>query len=569
MSEAGLVVSGLSLGDRYRLSDHLEGDGRWSRWSAYDEVLDRPVTVLCFPEAGLSAAAIDAARRAGGVDEDRLTRVLDAGTSDGVGYIVEQPTDGTCTLAEVLQSRTVPAEEARRIVGEAAKALSVADARGLHHLALSPQNVALALDGGAVQVRGLGTEAALLGIDDTVATPAAVDARALVAVLYACLTGHWPLAHPSPESIGLVPAPWGNGQPGPPSGLISGLPAEFDDLVAEAWSGPDPTDGTGDLRTPADVAARLRPWSPITFLDYRGMFGLSPAPSGPTHTLTGSVPTEPASPEPNPAAAETVVIPQVDDATAQALPTRPPPAPSSPAGTGPSDVLIESTSPLEPTAPRTASPSTGPGRPNADLPLALVAVFVLILGIIGFAGLPRIDLPEIGDLTGSPEPPTAPSPTSAPAPSDMSSDLTSVAIVKGASFEPDKDGQVPSTVAAAAWDDDPDTAWESNYWYATADFGGLARTGYGLIADLGQQTPIRQVTVTLPAAQDLTVYVTNQATLDDATEIGQSTGESGQLTFEVPGDPVTGRLVIVLITSLAPDGEGHFRAFVSELEIYT
>ena len=43
-----------------------------------------------------------------------------------------------------------------------------------------------------------------------------------------------------------------------------------------------------------------------------------------------------------------------------------------------------------------------------------------------------------------------------------------------------------------------------------------------------------------------------------------------RVSFDAPGGaPLTGQLVIVVVTRLGPDGEGHFRAQISEIKVST
>ena len=80
---------------------------------------------------------VDAARRAALVEDPRLQRVLAAGEERGTAYVVLERLSGR-TLVDLLGTGPLPAETARRIVGEAAQALDRAAARGLHHLRLRP-----------------------------------------------------------------------------------------------------------------------------------------------------------------------------------------------------------------------------------------------------------------------------------------------------------------------------------------------------------------------------------------------------------------------------------------------
>ena len=68
-------------------------------------------------------------------------RVLDVGRDDATAFVVEESLNGARSVTSVLSDGGLPAEEARRIVGEAASALERARARGLHHGVLTPRSV--------------------------------------------------------------------------------------------------------------------------------------------------------------------------------------------------------------------------------------------------------------------------------------------------------------------------------------------------------------------------------------------------------------------------------------------
>lgn len=648
MTDPSRLAPGDSLDGRYTLLESAGSGPAWSRWLADDAVLGRRVVVMCVTAEGPAGlAALDAARRAAGIDEPRLVRVLDAGQSHDLAFVVEEPLNQARSLTEVLTERPLPAEETRRVIGEIASTLVVAGGRGLHHLALTPDSIWLTEEG-AVKVRGLATEAALLGRDETTDQPARADAFALLRLAYAALTGHWPASgdppgesepthavsgpehdvsepehdvsgpehevsgpqhevsgpqhelaagvHPARRDVlpaTLPAAPIEDGYPVAPSALVPSVSQEFDDLVA-AVTGPVESATRAALQppdSPAAIAARLRPWTPMPLVDYRP----STPDAEPTAAATGN-PVEPSGLASDPpvdddplAPTEALPVQTIEDPPASppaAAAYRPAPEAATPAPNAPpaavqlerpqtdarlSEVLVETDAPPEPPAPLMPGQVRDPGRPDPRAALGLVALLVIAFAALGIWGLPRlsgIDLTASGAKKSTPASATGTGTgTGAPSAGDAGS-LTPVAILQGASFEPGGDGQVTSRSAASAWDGNPATLWRSNKWYGSEDFGGLSRPGYGLIADLGQVTPVRRVTVTLPAAQDITVYIANQAGLDQATKIGESAGKSGELVFTVaPGTPANGQLVIVMVTKLGPDGPGKFRAMVSELQV--
>lgn len=248
------VGPGSLLGGRYLVQRRVAQHSRYERWVAADQTLDREVVLLCFDADGpVASPALDAARRAAGVDEPRLVRVLDVGRDDATAFVVEESLNGAQSVTAVLADGGLPAEEARRIVGESAAALERARARGLHHGVLTPRSVFRQADG-SVKVRGLATEAALVEADERLSDQATRgDTVALVALTYALLTARWPL--PGPDA-GLEAAPRVVGGVAAPSEIAAGVPRDLD-LVARRTL----TEDSGP-RTPGELVDLIGPWSP-------------------------------------------------------------------------------------------------------------------------------------------------------------------------------------------------------------------------------------------------------------------------------------------------------------------
>ncbi|WP_460446458.1 protein kinase family protein, partial [Angustibacter aerolatus] len=208
------------------------------------------VTVVA-PGHPAAPAVLDAARRAAGVDDARLVRILDVGSEHELSYLVTEWLEGT-DLAELLAAGPLAADDARTLTGEAALALEVARARGLHHLRLSPA-LLHRLDDGTVKVDGLAVAAALAEVPEPSADRASeADTRDLVAVLYACLTGSWPLDDDTADD--LPPATRTAGGVVSPSEVVSGVPADLDTLCSQTFA------GSGAPSTPAALAGQLAPW---------------------------------------------------------------------------------------------------------------------------------------------------------------------------------------------------------------------------------------------------------------------------------------------------------------------
>ena len=253
------VVRGTVLAGRYRVLEPLPSDLPGSSlWTAGDQILDRTVHVRVLPVG--STVALDAARRAALVTDPRLVRVLDVGTHEGLGYVVTEQVAGR-SLGRLAQRGPLTADQARAVVGEAAGALEVARRRGVHHLALRPSTVHVG-DDGRVMVSGLALDAAVLGTSARDARlTSRSDAVGLVRLLYAALTGSWPVDPSAAETPGpdaLPPAPTRDGVPVPPAELVPGVPNDLDTLCAVTL-GPH-EDGP---HTPGELVDELEPWGEI------------------------------------------------------------------------------------------------------------------------------------------------------------------------------------------------------------------------------------------------------------------------------------------------------------------
>jgi hypothetical protein len=275
------VEPGSVLVERYRLSQQASTDlAAATAWEAHDLILDREVrvTLVTGPYAG---DALDSARRAALVTDSRLVRVLDAGSdADGRKYVVTEPHTGT-TLTEIVSSGLVDEQQARAIVGEAASALSVAHARGVHHTALRPE--AVRVDGHQIRVTGLGLDGGLASGETLNVQPAQLDAQGLVALLYYAMTARWPGQDLEADWIAkdtLIPLPAQHDESGavaPLSTLVPHVDTDIDALVGRSFNAPGGTDGP---MNPDDVTTALQPWGEVSVVASLPGF-VQPEPEGP------------------------------------------------------------------------------------------------------------------------------------------------------------------------------------------------------------------------------------------------------------------------------------------------
>jgi hypothetical protein len=243
------VESGTRLADRYRLEEQLKAENGFTAWRAVDEKLSRSVGVYVLPSGHpRSGAVVEAAQAAAMLTDTRFCQVLDASQENDVTYVVKEWLRGT-DLLSLLQNGPLRPSEAAAFTSQVAGALKTAHEAGLCHLRLDPQSV-VRTETGQVKVVGLTVDAALYGTECDDA--GAADARALGALLYACLTARWP----DGELDGLAAAPYENGTICSPRQVRAGVPAALDELTMRALC-ERPPHGAEPLRSPAEVAAAL------------------------------------------------------------------------------------------------------------------------------------------------------------------------------------------------------------------------------------------------------------------------------------------------------------------------
>lgn len=632
------IGPGTVLGGRYAVTLRTSEGPNHERWRATDHTLDREVVLVCFPAASsVAPAALDAARRAAGIEDPRLVRVLDVGADADVAFVVEEPLTGAMPMSHLLQTGGLPAEEVRRLVGEAASALEKARHRGLHHLALTPSSV-LRMPDGDVKVRGLATDAALSDAERASDQEASrIDAVGLVKLIYAGLTARWPTGPAGasrPRPVGLEAAPVVVGGVAAPSEIAVGIPNDLDLICRMTLN-----DDRGPV-SPGDLSLQIAPWpsEPPTSDGASGIrLPASRSEIEPTQVVPGIAPRYTAegrtsgdlyarlagrTPRREGAAgdaADAAGGPAARTAGTGSGPSRTTRAAGAAAGVGAASTLGDrvgsfARAAADKAAARAAERRTGhqddrfegedialdealeeaptgqfesplpvfggtPERPTgaqSRIALAIVGALVIIALAIGINNVAKI-----GDSDGPAEarptvtvtktratpaptsttPQPAPTTTVQPPPPDEP-----VSIVDGVSFDPQDDGEESPRQVPLAFDGDPDTAWKSR-WYGT-DTYNRSKDGVGLVLDLSAPTVVREVELTLPAAQDVTVFLTDEAELEGAQEIGKVRDTSGTVTIKAPTGIEPGSKVIVWVTRPAPDeAPDHHRAQIAEVVV--
>ncbi len=584
------VGPGTIIEGRYALRRRLSRGSHIERWSAHDTTLEREVALTIVTSDHPNRAGIlDAARRAAGVEDTRLIRILDVSTQVDNSYIVEETMSGAESLAALLLQGSLPAEEARRIAGETASALETARQRGLHHLCLTPHCVLRTTDG-AIKVTGVAVDAAINGTEEPDAAAASRrDAVAVVAVAYAALTSRWPV---NEQVAGIEPAPRVVGGVAAPSEIAAGVPGDLDALCRMTLN-----EDTGPL-TPGDFAAQIAPWSreavhrvavdPTVVLDLpRPDSGSTDAPvAGNKAAAAASVGATAATA----ATAAKVVGTALAGAGAAAGAVGGRVGSFARAATdkaaaamadndlgGERMTLPEALSAhydeIEPPLPLLpASTAQAPSRDQSKIVVIIVATFVTLSLLVGYCGVQSIGEstgPSSSTPKGAPTasaPPSTATPTAQPAVPEGPSTGQPIAILSATGFDPQGDRNEKNTQAPKVYDGNPATAWSSE-GYGSAEFGGLPKKGVGVLLDLGQPTSVHQVSLDLGIGPvDVTVYAAASNSLDGATVIGTASAATGQIQVKAVGTMPQAQYVIVWFTKLAQDG-ARYRASVSEIAL--
>ena len=254
---------------RYILDVLVSQTGVVELWQGFDPTLDRPVSLRLIPaQDALAEAAEAAARRAALVDDRRVIAVLDILTTEPIVeahgptaatylVIVSEWVDGR-TLTDIYEEREgepIEIDEAVPVIRQVAIALKHSHELGVHHDRLRPGSLLISEtadfddpftllgDTNVVRIRGLAVDAALWPAERQ------DDIVGLGSLLYAMLTGRWPLGLVD----GMSPAPRVGERLLPPSQVVADVPSGIDEICLRAI-GPEIA-GDDRIEPYADMAA--------------------------------------------------------------------------------------------------------------------------------------------------------------------------------------------------------------------------------------------------------------------------------------------------------------------------
>jgi hypothetical protein len=219
----GSFSPGDRLADRYRLDEHVDDDWAGRQiWHGTDTTLRRPVALVLRqpggePAAGMLTTAVAMSR----LVHPHIVSVYDAVDEGQFAYLVREWVQGV-SLRDVLRQSPLDAERTTLVVHAISEAVSALHANGIVHGNIHPGTILIADDGRVVLA-----DAAADGTVD-----AEADVRAVGAVLYACLTGHWPYAEAGHSSLPDAKRD-SNGRLASPRQVRGGIPRYLDEVATD------------------------------------------------------------------------------------------------------------------------------------------------------------------------------------------------------------------------------------------------------------------------------------------------------------------------------------------------
>jgi hypothetical protein len=511
---------GTRLAGRYRLVDQAAAGSGWTMWKAMDETLARPVSVLTFaPGFPRIPQVLTAARAASRLTDPRLAQVFDVEDGGDQAYVVLEWVGGE-TLTDMLADSPLEPPQACALIADAARALAGAHAAGQAHLRLTPDTLRWTR-GSGVKITGLGIDAALAGdglIGAGAGDPTVTDTVDLAALLYAALTGYWP----GESQTALPSAPESDGVVCTPRQVTADVSPAIDGVVCRALLQRGGRHGA-PIVSPGEFADALAGVAPPVPLPEPAPIGILDPPRYPGRDgyggYQGGYPSN------------------ADDHSNWALPDRgrggTAPYPGPP-GHGPRDGR--------------GAGGHGASRGGASRAMVTVVVVLVIAALVATALIISNSLGNSGNGKAGGTPSTKPS-SAAPA---GAAALKPVSVSTFNIFGNDSED---SQDAPLAIDNSLTTAWATDYYKGSPNFGGL-KPGTGLLLDMGKSVKLSQVEVLFGSQCCTTaeIYLGNSSAasktaLNNFTKVSPSATASGNHVFTA-NSSATGRYVLIWITSL-------------------
>jgi hypothetical protein len=219
----GAAAAGEMLSDRYRLEEHVDTDaGGRQIWRAIDTVLRRPVAVVIRQPGGEAAAGmLTAALALSRLVHPHMVSVYDAIDEGDRAYLVREWVPGVA-LRDILRQAPLDSERATLVTHAISEAVAALHSAGIVHGNIHPGTILIADDGRVVLADAHADNQA----------DGESDIRAVGAVLYACLTGHWPYIEAGrsalPDAVRDAA-----GRLATPRQVRGGIPRHLDEIAAD------------------------------------------------------------------------------------------------------------------------------------------------------------------------------------------------------------------------------------------------------------------------------------------------------------------------------------------------
>ena len=218
-----------ALGDAYTIEGEVGRGGMGVVYRARDERLQRSVAIKVLPpelafQKDIRERFTREAQTAAKLSHPHIVPIHTVGEGQGLVYFVMGYVDGESVAGRIRRRGKLPVDEARRIMGEAADALSAAHALSIIHRDIKPDNILLEGSRGRVMVTDFGiakalsstSGATLTGAGVAIGTPAFMspeqaagereidgrsDVYSLGVVAFQMLTGELPFNAPTVAGI--------------------------------------------------------------------------------------------------------------------------------------------------------------------------------------------------------------------------------------------------------------------------------------------------------------------------------------------------------------------------------
>ncbi|GAA2239796.1 hypothetical protein GCM10010401_10410 [Rarobacter faecitabidus] len=565
-------------------------DGPLTAWFGRDEILERGVLVIDVTETAAAngdtdiPAVLDAARRAALVSDRRLVKLLDVSQDSDLAYIVTEEPGGS-SIAALLGSLSLTAEQGRALLGELATGLEVAGSRGVHHLDINSDAVFLTPKG--PRLLGAGFAAALLGRPVPQEEDAAIfDTDQLRSFVRGLIPEEQLASDPTlsdvldssrvfvrPAQLAARLDPWD----------ATTLVTLVDDLLADedAHEDADKPASAGDappLVAPSRTSARAR-FAPDDQLSPPG----TPPPAAPSRYtgLTGATGATPVRVSSGVAVSAGALAGGSASLLGPVLPGAAEPAPpvfapvgaagaatgTSAAGGGHSSVSGAVSAAF---GAIDGPPVSGPGshteRVSLSRRLQVSSTFVVLLLIVGLIGVGGVwaaltiganlePTHEVRSLRGSAAPVPSTSDGSDGDSQGSSASTAPPVIAEGAALDPDGDGDEHPELVDRAYDGDQQTFWTTRT-YKTPNFGGYDRSGIGYGITLENEAQVSAVYLVTESKGGK--FELRSTSLDDPS--GGELLKSGKFSedMEIELDkPVTTQSLVLWVTELPKTDDGY------------